>query len=123
MALVSLLWLLTPFVVIAVVSADEQLRGHVAENPRRCRITGGTGVVMMCVGAVLAPGLAGTLLYLVGTPLVGFIVWTRRDDGDDGGDEGPDVPPIDWDDFERSFWAQVRNSSRGPRHPRAPSAH
>ena len=57
-------------------------------------------------------------LFWVGTPLAGLAVWLRRDGGGGDNGDGPDVPPVDWDEFERSFRAHVRPSSR----PRTPSA-
>ena len=77
---------------------------------------------MMCGGAVLMPETFGTIMFWIGTPLAGLAVWLRGDDGDDGGEDDPDVPPLDWDEFERSFWAHVRRSGRPPRGPRVPSA-
>jgi hypothetical protein len=115
------LWLGSPFVVIAVISHDRRLLRQVALHHTGCLVVGWTGVTMMCLGVALMPDLLGTLMFWVGTPMAGLAVWLRRDDGGGGGGGGePDVPPIDWDDFERSFWADVRR--RGARRPRAPSA-
>jgi hypothetical protein len=120
MALLGWLWLGTPFAVIALISHDEQLRRLVAVHYTRCRVAGWTGVVMMCVGAVIMPQVLGTMMFLIGAPLSGLAVWLRNDGWDDGG-ESSDVPPFDWDAFERSFWAHVWHQRRQPRRPRAPS--
>ncbi len=122
-ALMGWLWLGSPFVVIAVISRDRRLLRQVAVHHTGCLAVGWTGVAMMCLGVALMPGLLGTLMFWVGTPLAGLAVWLRRDsDDDDDGGGGPDVPPIDWDDFERSFWANVRRRPGAPRRPRTPSA-
>jgi len=122
-ALLGWLWLGSPFVVIAVISHDRRLLGLLATHHTGCLAAGWAGVVMMCLGVVLMPSLLGTVMFWIGTPLAGLAVWLRRDDGDDGGGGGdPDVPPIDWGEFERSFWAHVRRRSGGPRRPRTPSA-
>jgi hypothetical protein len=116
------LWLLSPFVLIGLISHDREMQKWVATHYDGCRAAGWAGVVMMFSGAALGSALPGTLLFVFGTPLVGLVVWLR-DDGDDGGGEGepdPDVPPVDWDEFERSFWGHVRRG-RLPRLPRTPS--
>jgi hypothetical protein len=120
-ALVGWLWLGSPFVVIALISHDRRLLHQVTVHHSGCLTAGWTGVVMMCLGVALMPSLLGTLMFWVGTPVAGLAVWLRGDDGE-GGENGPDVPPIDWDEFERSFWAHVRRGARGPRRPRTPSA-
>lgn len=120
MGLMGWLWLISPFVVIALIAHDRELQGWVATHYDGARLAGWAGVVMMFLGAALAPDVFGTLMYIVGTPLVGLIVWLR-DEGDEGGGGGDgDVPPPDWDAFERSFWAHVRRGGR-PRLPRTPS--
>jgi hypothetical protein len=121
-ALMGWLWLGSPFVVIAVISHDRRLLRQVAVHHTGCMAVGWTGVTMMCLGVALMPGLLGALMFWFGTPMAGLAVWLRRDDGGGGGGGEPDVPPIDWDEFERSFWADVRRRGRAPRRPRAPSA-
>jgi len=119
-AVVGWLWLGSPFVVIALISHDRRLLRQVTVHHSGCLTAGWTGVVMMCLGVALMPGLLGMVMFWVGTPMAGLAVWLRRDDGGGGGgDDDPDVPPIDWDEFERSFWAHVRRRG-GPRPPRAP---
>jgi hypothetical protein len=121
-ALVGWLWLVSPFVVIALISHDRRLLHQVTVHHSGCLIAGWSGVVMMCLGAALMPELLGTLMFWLGTPMAGLAVWLRRDDGGGGGGgDEPDVPPIDWDEFERSFWAHVRRRGRAPRGPRTPS--
>lgn len=120
MALLAWLWLGTPFAVIALIARDEELRTLVAVHYTRCRAAGWTGAVMMCVGAVMMPHVLGTMMFIIGAPLSGLAVWLRDDGWDDGG-ESPDVPPFDWETFERSFWAHVRRQHRQPRRPRTPS--
>lgn len=121
MALVGWLWLGSPFVVIAVISHDPRLLRQVAVHHTGCLALGWSGVGMMCLGVALMPNPLGSAMFWVGTPLAGLAVWLRRDDGGGGGgDDDPDVPPIDWDEFERSFWAHVRG--RGGRRPRTPAA-
>ena len=122
MALVGWLWLGSPFVVIGVISQDHRLLRQVALHHAACVTAGWIGALMMCLGVALMPALLGTLMFWVGTPVAGLAVWLRRDDGGDGGDDGPDVPPIDWDEFEHSFWAHARRHGRPPRRPRTPSA-
>ena len=124
MALLGWLWLGSPFVVIALISHDRRLLARVAAHHTRCLAAGWTGVTMMCLGVALMPAPIGTAMFWVGTPLAGLAVWLRRDDGGGGGGggEGPDLPPVDWDEFERSFRAHVRGPDRSPRGPRTPSA-
>ncbi len=123
MALVGWLWLGSPFVVIAVISHDRRLLRHVAVHQTGCLSLGWAGVAMMCLGVALMPDPLGTAMFWVGTPLAGLAVWLRRDDGGGGGGEDdPDVPPIDWDEFERSFWDHVRGRGRAGRRPRTPAA-
>lgn len=116
------LWLLSPFAVIALISHDAVVRNWVAAHYDGCRVAGWVGVVTMFAGAALGSALLGTLMFVFGTPLVGLVVWLRDDGGDEGGwgDPDPDVPPIDWDEFERSFWGHVRRG-RLPRAPRTPT--
>lgn len=123
MALLGWLWLGSPFVVIAVISRDRRLLAQVAAHHGGCMAVGWTGVVMMCLGVTLMPAPLGAAMFWLGTPLAGLAVFLRRDDddGDDGGGEDPDVPPVNWDEFERSFRAHVRRG-RPPRRPRTPSA-
>lgn len=108
MALLVWVWLASPFVVIAVITHDPDLRRLVAIHYSRCQAAGVAGVAMMCLGAALTPSWPGTLLILLGAPLSGLVVWRRGDDGEDGGEEPPDVPPIDWDALERSLRAPAR---------------
>jgi hypothetical protein len=116
------LWLGSPFVVITVISHDRRLLAQVATHHTRCLILGWTGVVVMLLGVTLVPDPLGAAMFWIGTPLAGLAVWLRRGDDDDGGGgEDPDVPPVDWDEFERSFWAHVRRRARAPRRPRTPS--
>jgi hypothetical protein len=121
MALLGWLWLGTPFAVIGLISQNEQLRTLVAVHYTRCRAAGWTGVLMMCLGAVIMPDTLGTMMFFIGAPLSGLAVWLRNDGWDDGG-ESSDLPPFDWDAFERSFWAYVRGQRRHPTRPRTPSA-
>ena len=121
MALVGWLWLGSPFVVIAVISHDPRLLRQVAIHHAGCLAAGWIGVAMMCLGVALMPGVLGSVMFWLGTPLAGLAVWLRRDDGGGGGGgEDPDVPPFDWDEFERSFWAHVRRGGT-PRRSRTPS--
>jgi hypothetical protein len=116
------LWLLSPFVVIALVAHDAELRKWVTTHYDGCRVAGWMGVAMMFAGAGLASALIGTLMFVFGTPLVGLIAFLRPDGEDEGGggNGDPHVPPIDWDEFERSFWGHVRRG-RLPRLPRTPT--
>jgi hypothetical protein len=119
--LLGWVWLVSPFVVIALVAHDAQLQRFVAAHYDHCRAAGWAGVVMMFAGAALAPVAPGIVMFTIGTPLVGLVVWLR-DDGNDGGEGEPDSPPLDWHEFERSFWAHVRSRRRLPRNPRTPTA-
>jgi uncharacterized membrane protein YedE/YeeE len=121
MALLAWLWLASPFLVIAVIAHDERLLRLVALYHEWCRAAGWLGIVLLCLGAALIPSLLGTILFGIGAPLVGLVVWLRRDDGGDGGLEGPE-PPLDWDDFERAFWRYLDGGGGRPRGPRAPAA-
>jgi len=116
------LWLASPFVVIAIIWHSRALLELVALHHRRCLAVGCAGAVSMLLGATVIPGAAGMAMFYLGTPLAGLVVWLRGDDGDDHDDAGPDVPPFDWDGFERSFWAHVRRGGTPPRKPRSPSA-
>jgi hypothetical protein len=121
--LLGWLWLASPFAVIAVISHHPPLQAQVAAHHRRCMVAGWGGAAMMVLGITLIPDPLGTAMFWVGTPLAGLAVWLRRDDDDGGeGDDEPDVPPVDWDEFERSFWAHVRRRGRSPRRPRSPTA-
>jgi hypothetical protein len=120
MVLLGWMWLGTPFAVIALISHDERLRMLVNVYCTPCRAAGWTGAAMMCLGAVIMPEVLGTMMFIFGTPLSGLAVWLRNDGGDDGG-ESSDVPPFDWDAFERSFWAHVRRQRLQPHRPREPS--
>ena len=116
------LWLASPFVLIAVISRDSNMRQLIASHHVRCRAIGSAGVAAMFVGVALLPDELGSMLFGVGTPLTGLLVWTRRDDGDDGGEEGrPNDLPPDWGEFERSFWAYVRGGKRSSGPPRTPA--
>jgi hypothetical protein len=123
MTVMGWLWLGSPFVLIALISRDDGLRRLVAANYARCWAAGWSGVLMMCVGAALIPSVGGAVMFTVGTPLVGLAVWLQEDGGDGGGGEEPDVPPPDWDEFERAFWVHVRRRGCLPRPPRAPATH
>jgi len=117
------LWLASPFVLIAVISRDPNMRDLVSVHHRRCRAIGWVGVAGMLLGATVVGGVCGTLLFGFGTPLAGLVVWMPREDRGDGGDGGPeDPPPQDWDDFERAFWSYVSRGPRRPRRPRTPVA-
>ena len=123
MPLLGWLWLASPFVLIALISHDPELLALVSAHYKGCLAAGWTGVAMMVFGVTLVPGVLGSLMFLIGTPLAALAVWGRRDDGDDGGEWPPDIPPINWGEFERSFWVYVRGGggrSRGPRTPSAP---
>lgn len=122
MTLVGWLWLASPFVVISVISHDPRLLAQVAAHYTECMVIGWTGVAMMLLGVTVVPGPLGLLMFWIGTPLAGLAVWLRRDGDDGDGREDPDVPPVDWDEFERSFRAHVRRRGRTPRRPRVPSA-
>jgi hypothetical protein len=121
MALLGWLWLASPFAVIALISHDPELLALVGAHHRRCQAAGWTGAAIMVLGVTLVPGPVGSIMFVIGAPLCGLVVWARGDDDDDGGEPPPDVPPILWDQFERSFWAYVRGGGRSGR-PRTPSA-
>lgn len=122
MALVGWLWLGSPFVVIGVISHDRRLLTQVAAHHTECLTVGWAGAAMMLLGVTVLPDPIGTAMFWVGTPLSGLAVWLRRGGDDDGGGDDPDVPPVDWGEFERSFWAYVRRRGRTPRRPRTPAA-
>jgi hypothetical protein len=121
-AVLGWLWLGSPFALIAIISNDPELLAMVSRHLKRCRVIGCTGAASMLLGVMLVPGALGDLMFVVGTPLSGLMVWASGNDGDDGGEQPPDVPPIDWDDFERALLAPSRGRSGPPRRPRAPSA-
>jgi hypothetical protein len=120
MGVMGWLWLASPFVVIALVTRDRQLQLLVSSHYAQSRAAGLIGAALMVLGAVLVPTVLGKVMFAFGTPLTGLAVFRYRDDGERGGEDEPDVPPVDWDEFERSFWAHTRG--RAPRRPRAPSA-
>lgn len=120
MALLGWLWLVSPFLLIAVISHDRDLQRAIADNLGQARVAGGLGALMMCLGAGVVPGAIGATMYALGTPFVGLLAFIRRDDGDDGSEDEPGGPPVDWDELERSFRTQVRPP--GPGGPRSPSA-
>jgi hypothetical protein len=122
MALLGWLWLASPFAVIALISHDPELLALVSAHHGRCRVAGWTGAAIMLIGVAVVPGALGSIMYVIGTPVVGLAVWTRGDGGDGGCEPPSDVPPIDWGEFERSFWAYVRGRSGRPRRPPTPSA-
>ena len=122
MELLGWLWLVSPFVLIALVSHDRVLQRGVAENLGQARAAGCVGAVMMFLGGVVVPGALGAAMFALGTPLVGLLAFIRRDDRDEGGEGEPDTPPVDWDEFERSFRGHVRRGRRSPQRPRSPSA-
>ena len=76
----------------------------------------------MIFGAMLIPTTLGSIMFLIGTPVSGLAVWTRGSDdgGDDDSERPPEVPPIDWGEFERSFWTHVRHHGGAPQ--RRPAA-
>ena len=121
MTLVGWLWLASPFVLITVISHDHSLLARVAAHHTECMVIGWSGVAMMLLGVMVVPDPLGPVMFWIGTPLAGLAVWLRRDGDDGGGGEDPDVPPVDWDEFERSFRAHVRRRGRTPHRPRAPS--
>lgn len=121
MSLVGWLWLASPFLLILAIVHDPNMRDLVSVHYKRCRAIGWTGVVAMFLGVAVVPDPAGMLLFGIGTPLTGLIVWMRRDDGDDGGEEGPDEVPPNWGEFERSFWDYVARRHRPSSRPRTPA--
>jgi hypothetical protein len=121
MALLGWLWLGSPFALIALISHNPRLLSLVATHQSRCQAAGWTGAALMLLGAAVVPGVAGAVMFWIGTPLVGLVVWLRGDDGDDGGEPEPDVPPINWDEFERSFWDHVRRGGPPSGRPRVPA--
>ncbi len=121
MAVLGWLWLGSPFALIALISNDPELLASVGRHLNRCQAIGCTGAALMLLGVMLVPGVLGVLMFVVGTPLTGLLVWARGDDDDDGGEPPPDTPPIDWDEFERAFSAHAGPGTRLPRRPRAPS--
>jgi hypothetical protein len=122
MALLSWLWLASPFALIGLIAHDRELLAVVSAHHARCRAIGWAGAAIMFLGVAVVPGPLGSFMFLVGTPASGLIAWCPRDDGDnrDGGSPS-DVPPIDWGEFERSFWAHVRRRGRRSPRPRAPT--
>ncbi len=121
MMLVALLWLMCPVVLMHVVSQHPAaLRVLVRMYPAGV-VIGAVGAAAMVLGALVVHGPLGLVLYFVGAPLCGLVVFSRgphRDDGDDGGgggggggddhpEGGEDGPPFDWPEFERAFWAHV----------------
>jgi hypothetical protein len=122
MALIGWLWLASPFAVIGLISHDRELLAVVSAHHHRARAIGWTGVVITLLSVAVVPGWAGWMMYLIGLPVAGLVVWGLRDDGDGGGGSAPDLPPINWGEFERSFSEYVRRrGGRSPR-PRVPSA-
>lgn len=121
MELLGWLWLASPFAVMTLISRDRELLALVSTHHRQCQILGWGGLALMVLGVTVISGPVGSLMFLVGTPLGGLAVWGIRGGGDDGGGPGPDVPPISWDDFERSFWAYVRGRGGRRSRPRIPS--
>lgn len=121
MALLGWLWLATPFMLISVISHDARLLALVAKHNRRCRRVGWAGAATMLLGVMLVPGPVGALMFVLGTPVTGLVVWARGDDDDDGDDGPPDVPPIDWDEWERSLGPDA-GRGHSPGRPRAPAA-
>jgi hypothetical protein len=121
MELLGWLWLISPFVLIAVIAHDRELQRFVADNLVQARVAGCLGALVMYLGAMVVPGAIGAAMYAFGTPVVGLLAF-RLDDRDDGGEDAADEPPPDWDEFERSFWAHVRGRQRPSRRPRSPSA-
>jgi hypothetical protein len=113
------LWLASPFALIAVISRDAQMRELVAVHSKRCRAIGWAGVVAMFLGVALLPDEPGSMLFGVGTPLSGLVVWTHRDERDDLGDAEPQDLPPDWGEFERSFRAYADRRERPPSRPHA----
>jgi hypothetical protein len=95
------------------------MRELISVYSTRCHAIGWCGAVAMFLGAAVVPGMFGSMLFGIGTPLVGLIVWTPRDHGGGGDDDGSDIPP-DWDDFERAFRAYVPRDRRPSSPPRAP---
>lgn len=126
MGLLEWLWLASPFALIGFISHDRELLAVVTAHHRRCRMLGWAGVVLMLLGVMVVPGRLGWIMFLVGTPVAGLIVWGLPDDPpgrDDGGGLGlPPDTPINWGEFERSFWAHVRRRGGPPRRPRTPAA-
>ncbi|HTX30776.1 MAG TPA: hypothetical protein VMD09_05290 [Solirubrobacteraceae bacterium] len=122
MALLGWLWLISPFALIGLISHDSELQRGVATHLTQARVAGCLGAVMMFLGASVIPGALGATMYALGTPLTGLLAFIRRDDRDDGGEDAPDDPPVDWDEFERSFRTHARRQPSSPRRPRSPSA-
>jgi hypothetical protein len=134
MALLGWLWLASPFAVIGLIARDRGLLALISAHHGRCQAIGWTGTAMMLLGVAFIQGAFGTILFFLGTPLAGLAVWglpgggDRGDDGadgngggdgGDGGDGPPGLPPVDWDEFERSFWGHVHGrstSAGGPGH-------
>lgn len=122
MAVLGWAWLASPFALIGVISREPRLLRLVAAHLERCRIAGGFGVLLLVLSATVVRGVVGEAMFWIGTPLIGLLVWLRGND-DDGGDErDPDVPPIDWDQFERAFRSYAdRRRGSSPRGPVTPT--
>ena len=122
MALVAWLWLASPFGLIGLISRDRELLAVVSAHHRRCRVIGVGGATIMLLGVTVVPGTLGWMMFLIGTPLAGLIVWGLGDEGEDGGGgPPPNGPPIDWGEFERSFRSYARRRGDGSPRPRVSS--
>jgi hypothetical protein len=110
--------LLTAVLAAALAGA---LLGPPPAAPRRttaaCLALGGCALyVLALIVALEGYGAVGTVLVGPGVGLLALAGWLSRGSDDGGGDDDrtdePELPPIDWDDFDRlrEEWART-----GPR--------
>jgi hypothetical protein len=114
LAAALILWTLSsPFVAAAALGRSDRALRAIGRFYVPALALGWGGLATLACGAIFLDGAFAVAAVLVGGPLAGLSLWSRRcdeDDDDDGGLEPPaDEPPddggdgIDWDEFERAF--------------------
>src|SRR5687768_11425847 len=115
LAAVIFLLLASPFMVGAAVARWRPANRFVARHYWSVLVVGWLGVGLLLSRLFVLDGVQGDLATVVGAPLAGLSVWSRRGGGDDGDDEPEDDPPldlgIDWDQFVEDFMRTPRRAS------------
>jgi hypothetical protein len=117
-ALALISWTMaSPFAAGLALGRSARARQAIGRWYAPALVVGWCGLLSMAAGVMLLHGAPAALAVLVGGPVAGLSLWSRRteddegEDDDGGGGSGPppdERPPgdgdgTDWDAFERAF--------------------